>query len=300
MHNIAQYYKERYSEISNFQKMHNSDFIYFDSKNTTHWNSLFQNSLIDFLYDKSVINAKNVDLKQMHNFVDQKYFTFETVGDQNNSRPKISDIGFEFLEYNKGLYLQFLKWLRLNVITKDFYFQKIPTIRFHIAGIDKRLNLPAWHSDSFLGHSPKEINLWFGLTENEKSDFWLNNVFNSRNWFEQYSYDRSKWNNNCFSSDKEFMQKGFQNAFEVQDIFNTIAIFDSRCIHAVDYRSTRDYTTKITIDLRIILVEDFDWIMINNKPIFVGEGIKKAEFKPGGNYGYDSRSIEELIYNEKL
>ena len=53
--------------------------------------------------------------------------------------------------------------------------------------------------------------------------------------------------------------------------------------------------TKVSIDLRIILKKDFEWVIIDNKPIYVGDGIKKAEFRPGHPFGYHEKSIEKLL-----
>ena len=295
MLSIPQYYETQYSETSNFQKIFGSEFINYCTKDSKHWNSLFRFALQDFLIDEKVIEYKS-ELKNLHNEIDEKYFSFSTLGEQNNSRPKISDLGFDFVLREKNLYYSFLKWIREIVVKKNFYFQKTPTIRFHIPGIEKKLALPAWHSDSFFGHSPKEINFWFGLTDNKHSDFWLNSLDSSRKWFQEYSYDRELWKNICFSNNQEFIERGFSKAFEISDIYNNLAIFDSRCIHAVDYRSERDPTTKITMDIRIILVDDYEWLLIKNQPVFVGDGIKKAEFRPGSKYGYHEKSIEELEY----
>jgi hypothetical protein len=293
MHSISEYYKKQYSQTSSFEKMFGCEYINYYTKDIKHWNSIFREALHRFLFKQGVIRHET-KLENLHNEIDKKYFTFDTVGIQNNSRPKISDLGFKFMISEKNLYYSFLKWIRENVIKKDFYFQKTPTIRFHIPRIEKRLSLPAWHSDSFLGHSPKEINFWFGLTDNKHSDFWINSLADSKEWFQEYSYDREMWKDICFSDNQKFKQKGFSKASEIPDIYNNLAIFDSRCIHAVNYRSERDLTTKITMDVRIILVDDYEWLMIKNKPVFVGGGIKKAEFRPGSKYGYHEKTVEEL------
>ncbi len=294
MHPFTDYYKNSYSTATSFEEMFDASIFYLNTSGTKHWNDIFYKALQRFLCAKDIVNSAEVDLKYLHENVDSKYFTFNTLGEQNNSRPIISDVGFDFLKFENDLYLKFMKWIRLNVIKENFYFQKTPTIRFHIPGVQRKLTLPAWHSDSFLGHSPKEINFWFGLTDNKYSDFWVHNLEDSRQWFSEYNYDIEVWKDKCFSEDKEFMSRGFDKSFEVKDIYNNIAIFDSRCIHAANYRSIRDFTTKITMDLRIILVKDFEWLVIDGTPVFKGDGIKRAEFRPGSEFGYDARTVEEL------
>ena len=297
MNKISQYYKKIYSETSSFQNLFDSEFINYNSREDKHWNFIFKDELKKFLFSNE-ISSKDVNLENLHNEIGQEYFSFNTIGQQNNSRPKISDIGFDFILQKESLYHDFLRWVRKKIIKKNFYFQKTPTIRFHVPGIEKRLSLPAWHSDSFFGHSPKEINFWFGLTDNKHSDFWMNSLQDSEKWFQEYSYDREAWKNICFSNDSDFIKKGFINAFEVCDIYDNLAIFDSRCIHTVDYRSERDPTTKITIDMRIILVDDYEWLLVEERPIFVGDGIKKAEFRPGSKYGYHKKSIDEIMFDK--
>ena len=104
-----------------------SEFINYYTKGSKHWNLLFRRSLEGFLNLKGVIKQNN-QLENLHNEIDQKYFSFDTIGEQNNSRPKISDLGFDFMMKEQKLYYDFLKWIRKVVVKKNFYFQKTPTI----------------------------------------------------------------------------------------------------------------------------------------------------------------------------
>ena len=234
----------------------------------------------------------------MHNIIDEKYFLCKTTGKDNNSRPIISDIGFEFIERNNKLYIDFLKYLYTDIIKEDFYFQKTPTIRFHVPVYNKHLFLPAWHCDSILGHPPTEMNIWFSLTDNTHSDFWIGDLENTQKWLEEFNFDCEAWKKMCFTYNEEFIKRGYSITKPVEDIYNNIFVFDSRCIHAATYRDHKDLTTKISIDLRIILTKDYEWVTIDNKPIYVGDGIQKAEFRPGHKFGYHQKSIEEYIKDE--
>jgi hypothetical protein len=286
--------KKKFYSKSSFQKKFNLELFEVSTEKTL-WNIKFKKSLLDFLFQKKLIKDKNIDLKNLHKIVDKKYFVCETKGKDNNSRPLISDISFDFLAYNNQMYLDFLKFVYQDLIKEDFYFQKTPTIRFHIPNYNKHLQLPAWHCDPILGHSPSEVNIWFSLTDNIHSDFWIGDLKNSRNWLNEYDFNFDLWKSICFNENDKFIKKGFEFCKPVENIENKVFFFDSRCIHAATYRDNKDLTTKVSIDLRIILKKDFEWVIINNKPLYVGDGIKKAEFRPGHEFGYHEKSIEELL-----
>ena len=288
------FFEKLFYEKSSFQKIFKSELVNISTKNSK-WNEQFAIALTDMLHSKQIIPTNDIDLRDLHNIIDKKYFVCETKGKDNNSRPLISDIGFEFIESNQSLYFDFVKHIYTDVVKENFYFQKTPTIRFHIPEYNKHLFLPAWHCDSILGHSPKEINIWFSLTNNKHSDFWIGDLEKTREWLSEYNFDFEKWKKTCFTYNKQFVEKGYKISKPAADIYNNIIMFDSRCIHAATYRDLKDMTTKITIDLRIILTKDFEWVKINNKPVYVGDGIQKAEFRPGLPYGYHQKSIKELI-----
>ena len=292
--NLKDFYRKKFYEKTSFEKKFNSNLFSIDAAETG-WNDRFKTSLIHMLHEEGIIGDPDVDLKHLHSLIDKKYFVCETKGENNNSRPIISDIGFKFLDSNFDLYLDFLKLLYKDVIKDDFYFQASPTIRFHVPEYNKHLNLPAWHSDVILGHPPTEMNIWFSLTDNNLSDFWIGDMDNSRQWLEEYDFDFMAWKNICFSNNEAFNKRGFSFCKEVEDIGDRIFLFDSRCIHAATYRGLSDLTTKVSIDLRIILKKDYEWVEINNQPLYVGDGIKKAEFRPGHEFGYYHKSIEEMI-----
>ena len=146
-----------------------------------------------------------------------------------------------------------------------------------------------------MGHSPKEINFWFGLTNNVESGFWLIDLEKSRKWISEFDYGFEDFLKKAHSFNKEFNDLGFEKAIEIKNIFDHITIFDSRCIHTALNRSKEDPTTRMSIDTRILLKKEYKWETIDQKPLYVGKGIKKAHFKPGGKFGYHEKSIKELI-----
>jgi len=289
------FYRKKFNEKASFEKKFNSNVVHLDTSDTQ-WNERFRTSLVDMLRKEGILEDTAADLKNLHNLIDKKYFICgETKGTNNNSRPIISDIGFKFLDSNFDLYLDFLRFIYKEVIKEDFYFQASPTIRFHVPEYNKHLTLPAWHCDVILGHPPAEMNIWLSLTDNSRSDFWIGDMDNSRQWLEEYDFDFTAWKNICFSNNPDFNKKGFSFCKEVENIGSRIFLFDSRCIHAATYRGPSDLTTKVSIDLRVILKKDYEWVEINNRPLYIGDGIKKAEFRPGHEFGYFSKSIEELM-----
>jgi len=292
---IREFFKSEYNKTSSFQKTFESDIAYVQTSKSKHWNKIFHDELAKFLARKGICKSSDSDLKQLHSTIDEKYLGYQTVGQNNNSRPIIADIVFDFIADQEDLYHEFMKWIHDEVIKEDFFFQKIPTVRFHAPGAEGNLSLPAWHSDSFLGHNPREYNIWFGITENDCSDFWVQNFESSKRWFSELEFNRELWKSICFSGDKNFMSIGYKNASEAFDIYNSILMFDSRCIHAAAHRSHRDPTTKISIDVRLILVKDFEWKLIDGFPVFHGDGIRKAEFRPGSAFGYHEKTIKELM-----
>jgi len=297
MGDIEAYFKKEWLKISTFHQMFGADYAYISTMSPApHWNQVFQKELRSFLQGKKIIGEDNIDLKSLHEIIDPKYLQFGTVSKvkHQESRAVIENIMFDFSEVQTSLYHEFVKWLYVDIIKKDFYFQKIPTIRVRIPDVEG-IKLPAWHCDSILGHSPREINVWFGITDNVSSGFWVKTFKDSQKWFKDLKLDRAAWKNLCYAGDKEFAARGFINASEVENMYESIFMFDGRCVHTGTHRHPDDWTTKITMDMRIILVDEYEWPVIDGVPIFKGDGIRQAEFRPGAPYGYDAKSVKELM-----
>ena len=284
--------KKEYLRESFFQKKFNSDYKSIPVIDKIHWNKIFQQELRNFLIDKFNVPT-DLDLKDTHRHIDKKYFKIQVGDTAANDRTIFNTSIFELSERIDDTYKDFLFWVRQNLIKQDFYFQKTPTIRVHMPGVD--MLYPKWHSDSFLGHSPRNINIWLGLTDNKHSDFWAMDVAASKEWFKKYGYNKENFIADAEESDLDFDSHGFNNSFEVNEIFNSIFVFDSRCIHTALHRTEKDLTTRFSIDTRVLPTKDYKWIIIDNKPVFVGTGVKKAEFRPGHPYGYADKTIEEAL-----
>lgn len=294
---VRGFYKTEYDRCNHMQSAYSSEHLYIPTKNSSWWNKKYQDALVHFLVDRGILNSvQGADLKTLHKCIDKKYMEFSLIGPDysNNSRTLLSDILFEFVETQEKLYHQMLVWLHRNVIKKDFYFQKIPTIRVHMPDVKGNVIYPCWHADGFLGHNPRDLNLWFGLTDNQYSGFEVLDFEDSREWFAEFNHDPVEWRNVCFRGKEDFMSKGHRMSKEVKDVFTNLFLFDSRCIHSAIHRGPDDETTKISIDFRLLMVEDENWPVIDNKPLFVGTGIRKAEYRVGSPYGYYAKSVGSL------
>ena len=297
--NRKEFFKEQYSSESYFQKKYSMDHMYIDTTNLK-WNKIFGDELKLFLFERGITKSKDIHLNNLHNEIDGELLNIADItmiGSEDNriitsNKDSISLIMFDFIEKYEKLYHKFIKWLYKDVIKdKDFYFQRNPTIRVHSA--NAKTKFPKWHADSFIGHNPKEINVWFGLSDNKNSGFWVSNsVKQSKEWLSHFDFNTEEFIKESYGNNENFDEFGFNHSFEVKNIFNSLFLFDGRCTHTADYR-TKD--TRISIDIRIIPVDDYEWLIIDDEPLFKGIGRKKAEFRPGHKYGYHEKSAKELL-----
>jgi len=245
----------------------------------TSWLHDFEGVIKKFLVEKNITETDDFDLNQIHNHVDLEY---QVTGPDDG----ISKLGQMFYEIEDEtyfeLYHKFLKQIRDEVLKCDFYFQETPTIRFWFKG---QKTIPKYHTDMDLGHPPQEINLWWGFTNNEQTGFVVgNNLKDCEGWYSSYDFDRSKFYQDAESQSKEFNSIGEGITSEADS--NRIIMFDSRMIHSAIDRSSDD-TTRVSMDVRLNPVDEF-------KDGYTGLGRMKAEFKPGGKFGYHSKSIDQI------
>ena len=283
------FYKKQYDNVNYFNENFSSSIV---SLKQSYWGSVYKQKIHNFLKTKINI-SEQFELENIHKYLDESFLTVKKANHPSNNRNKINELMFEFCDYNQETYIEFIKWIYSDIIKEDFYFQKTPTIRLHIP--DQIFSYPKWHSDCFLGHSPKEINFWFGLTNNKESGFWVLDLEESRKWLKQYKYDLEYFFDNASLSTEAFNKDVFNKAEEIKNISDHITIFDGRCIHTALNRTKNDPTTRISIDTRILLKKEYSWDKINQEALYVGKGIKKAHFKPGGKFGYHEKSIQEIL-----
>jgi hypothetical protein len=107
---------------------------------------------------------------------------------------------------------------------------------------------------------------------------------NSKKWYKEVDYNSETFIKKAIDS-KEFNKNGDKLSFQVDSNLNNIFLFDSLCIHT---NQPRLDDTRVSIDMRINPVDDF----VDG---YVGAGRMKAEFKPGGKFGYSKKSIKDIL-----
>jgi len=252
------------------------DYLYLDSK----WNAKFRSKVLRFLEEKKVIPEDFNDLENIHSFIlDKSLVDYDFNSGVNGITKCLYDIGEDLT----NIYYEFLKDLYYKV-GFDFYFQETPTVRVHCPNAANQNHYPRYHSDCFYGHPSQEINIWFSLTQNTNSGFHVLSYKNSKKWLEESNNDTELFIQNAISN-PEFNKKGDSLAFEVDSTLDKIFLFNPLCIHT---NHPRFNDTRVSIDIRINPVDDF----VDG---YVGKGRMKAEFKPGGKFGYHKKSIKELL-----
>lgn len=243
------------------------------------WNLKFRKETLRLLKEKNII-IDNDDLENIHNTVIDKSLTdYDFNSGVNGITKALYEVDNAFLE----LYLEFLEDL-YGKLGYDFYFQECPTIRVHCPDAVNQHHYPRYHSDCFYGHPPQEINIWFSLTNNSHSGFYFMDYPTSKTWLDEVNNDEELFIQKAIN-DKEFNKNADSLCFEVEADTEKMFLFDSLCIHTNQPR-TKD--SRVSIDVRINPVEDF----VDG---YVGKGRMKAEFKPGGRFGYYEKSIKELL-----
>ena len=262
-------------------------------------NQSFRESILNFLVSKKYVKSNLSDLTQVHNFIEDKnlMITKNEVSWENKrvsyGFSKLSKLLYELVDNDREfqkIYIDLLVNLyELQGI--DFYFQQFPTIRAHFPTDMKNSDYPLFHNDMAIGHPPSEINLWMPITINKECTFSIMSYYDSLEILEEMNFDYKKLNDIAYN-DTEFNQSCLDNSKDI-DGENGICDSSSFCIfNSLRLHSTISprKETRISIDTRIIPVENFDF---DTK--YKGEGRMGAEFWPGGTYGYNEKSIKEVI-----
>ena len=253
------------------------------------WNRVFRQEVIRLLSGRNIIDKQFLDLEKLYLFVDKKLFDYgPDIGNYAGLENRLTIQMYETDDIFLEIYYKFLHDLKIE-LGFDFYFQLTPTFRFHAPKSKNEDRFPEFHSDRQKGHPPEEINIWFSLTKNNRSNFYLIDKEKSNKWVEDYDSDYNKFGKVSYDSkygvDDSFSEMGFSLAEEVESTINDIYVFDSDCIHTAVPRKEE---TRVSMDIRINPVEKF----VDG---YVGGGNMQAEFRPGGRFGYHERSIGKII-----
>jgi len=252
------------------------DYTYLKSN----WNEKFRLEILRLLRQKKVITKNFSNLEYIHkNVLDKKLLDYDFNSGVNGITKELYDVDDSFME----VYYSFIKYL-YESLNFNFYFQATPTIRVHCPKAKNEHHYPRYHNDVFYGHPPEELNVWFSLTQNKNSGFNVIDFDKSKQWFNECNGDVSGFIDKAISN-VEFNKKGDDLSFEVDSDMNNIFIFNSLCIHT---NKPRLSDSRVSMDVRINPVSDF----VDG---YIGAGRMKAEFKPGGKFGYHKKSIEEML-----
>lgn len=245
----------------------------------SNWNKIFKKDIIRLLKNKKVVSDKFWYLENIHNeILDNSLLDYEFNSGVNGITKKLYETDEIFIKNYHKFIKDLYKKLKFN-----FYFQSIPTIRVHCPNAKNENHYPRYHNDCFYGHPPQETNIWLSLTNNNHSGFNVIDFKNSCDWIEQNDNDFDKFIEKSIN-DKEFTTKGNMMSIEVKADTNSIFCFNSMCIHT---NQPRKIDSRVSIDVRINPVKNF----VDG---YVGKGRMKAEFRPGGKFGYHKKSVKEL------
>ena len=250
------------------------------NKISSKYNLILRDEIIRLLINSGVVEESFTTLEDIHNNVlDESLLDYEFNSGVNGITERLYEVDDMFL----AVYYRLLKDLYHNHFKFDFYFQDTPTIRVHCPNTKNQNHYPRYHTDMQYGHPPEEINLWMSLTKNNNSGFSVVDIDDSTDWIREYNWDWEEFTKQAIES-KAFNDYGDDLSDEVGSSINSIYIFDVQCIHSNQVR-TED--SRVSVDFRINPVDKF----VDG---YVGSGRMKAEFKPGGKFGYYEKSIKEL------
>lgn len=115
------------------------------------------NNLLIFL-KKEILELNSINSLDQISNIDFSYENSEII------RQKI----FEYFRSNSGksLYIDLILEIAKKLNLKDYYVQKVPTVRVHLCN----RGITSFHSDSWYGHHPKAISVWVPLTDVHSSN----------------------------------------------------------------------------------------------------------------------------------
>ena len=159
---------------------------YFKKKISNH-SEILKNEIERILKKKFGMNF--LELENLHYYVSSKNKNYITGGN------KITTSFYDALDYKfYKVYKEFIVELK-KIFKFRFLYQKIPTIRIPCPGGLGRNYFPFYHSDLWLGHPHKIINIWLPLTKKhsvEGNTFRILNLDNSLEVYRNYKYDFEK------------------------------------------------------------------------------------------------------------
>jgi hypothetical protein len=277
---VQDHYREGYQTPQWVQKNCAKDYFTFDLDN---YQALWQAQLIQLLIDKHIINHA-IPLQDLHIYLSQEWKAYGNDG--------IGKIGTLFYETNAAFKLALHEFLYhvlyKKVIKQPFLFQATPTFRVHCPGSTNAEFFPHYHTDLAVGHPPYTMNLWIPLTpQGSGHGFYVASLKDSNKIANFIDYDVPALMDESVFRNQDYLSF-CEPCFDPVDVeLGHGLLFDSRCFHTAMPISDH---TRISMDLRIVLQEDFDKAGF----IYESRGRRKQLKLLPGEY-YNSVTANELI-----
>jgi hypothetical protein len=263
--------------------------------NTTH-REQFRELILNFLVSKKYARKGLNKLSNLHDFIeDESLMTIKNEITKTRVSYGLSKLSKKFYSLTESsefnlVYIDLLFYLHKK-LGIDFYFQQTPTIRAHFPNEASTNAYPYWHTDRQIGHPPSEINLWMPMTFNKECTFSIMSYQDSLSILKDVNFNYDELSNKAFD-DKAFREYCSNNSIAVDGENgvcdnSSFCLFNSLRIHST-MPSKKE--TRISMDVRIIPVETFDWTTK-----YKGAGRMGAEWWPGGRHGYNKHSISHYL-----
>ena len=230
-------------------------------------------------------NIKYDNLEKFHEKFPKSYFTYEGDG-YKSAVNKVGELLYDQDETFQAEYINDVLKKVYKLLGKDFYFQAVPNFRVHFPNMESSI-FPIWHADWMNGHHTREINFWCPITENKDLGFKIIDLDNSKKIYSKFNYDGEYFSNHRYDIEiLDFVNDKSKSIKKLKDVL----VFNNYCLHTSIDRPNTDLTTRISVDFRLILCEDYH----STPYLFRGDerfARKQAIFSPGGKFGYNKHPI---------
>lgn len=264
-------YKQVYNSENRFQKEFGKDWFEFECD----YIEKFRDKVSQLLVDKD-ITEEIVPLEKLHDHIDDEMRAY----DFDHGINKISTLFYENDEEFNEIYMNFIsEVLAKEVFDFPFLFQATPTLRLHCPNAENSNHYPRYHTDIGYGHPPETINLWLPLTYPVGTSlhrFRIMSLEKSKETLEKFDHDFGQLIESAINNE-DFTNECDKVSHPVETKFGDVLAFDARCLHTS--QSMLEHT-RVSIDVRIIAVEDFENMAIR----YQGAGRSKILFEPNGCY----------------
>ncbi len=280
---IKNHYYSGYQKENWIQKEFKNDFIII---NLEDYHIKLRNAIIDILLDKKIIQH-TISLENLHFYLSNELKTYG-----NDGISKISTLFYETNESFTKIFHKFIYNILYKKITKKpFLFQSTPTFRIHCPSSLNSEFFPHFHTDLALGHPPYEINLWIPLTQKlDGHGFYLAHLKTSREIAKYINYNLPSLMDKKLFRDPNYLNFCYSKLFPTEVECGEALMFDGRCFHTAMPIQNH---TRISIDFRIVLKEDFDQAEI----IYENHGIRRQVPLLPESYYHNKMSDELIDYN---